>query len=482
MANTLIRPVLLLVVTILASQVTPRVCEAQDRPRLIVLTDFYKDPDDKQSMIRLLTCANEFEIEGVIATSLAYGDGAVHPEWILAQIDDYAAVYENLSTHGRDGNTFPSPEELRQVVRSGAPVKRKFVGRNRGFAVPFPLATRDTRACEPADQWIGPDRDTPASQHIIRVVDRDDCRPVWVTIWGGAMDLAQALWRIRNDRTREEVRKFVSRLRVYQISWQDTGVVWIWNNFPQLFLIHNRQALRGIYAEGAPEMRSTQWVNEHIRQDHGVLGAGYPEANIKGIKEGDTPSFLHLLARGLSRPERPEWGGWGGRFERLDDEHRFYVDAADVHPSSQEPDRQMRWAVGRWNSASSNDLAARMDWCVLDYQDANHHPITVVDGNTTRDILYREVVAGQWIQLDATGSRDPDNDTLNYRWWQYVEAGSPDCMVSIANVNSAIASFQAPDVVEPRSVHVVLSVSDEGQPPLTSYRRVIVSIKASAMN
>jgi len=100
----------------------------------------------------------------------------------------------------------------------------------------------------------------------------------------------------------------------------------------------------------------------------------------------------------------------------------------------------------------------------------------------TRDILHREIVAGQRIQLDATGSTDPDNDTLNYRWWQYVEAGSPDCLVNLANANSVIASFQASDVVEPMSVHIILSVSDEGQPPLTSYRRIIVSIKPSTID
>lgn len=145
----------------------PDACRAQVRPRLIVLTDFYKDPDDKQSMIRLLACSNDFQIEGLIATSLADGDGAVHPEWILSQIDDYAAVYENLKQHGRRGKSFPTPDALRRIVRAGAPVKRKFVGRNRGFAVPFPAGAHDTRACGPADQWIGPDRDTPASRHII---------------------------------------------------------------------------------------------------------------------------------------------------------------------------------------------------------------------------------------------------------------------------------------------------------------------------
>src|SRR4051812_34918252 len=74
---------------------------ALDRPRLLVLTDFFKHPDDKQSLIRLLTYANEFELEGLIATSLAFGTGEVRPDLIKGVIDDYAKVFPNLREHGR---------------------------------------------------------------------------------------------------------------------------------------------------------------------------------------------------------------------------------------------------------------------------------------------------------------------------------------------------------------------------------------------
>ena len=40
-----------------------------ERPRLVVLTDIGGDPDDTQSMIRLMTYSNEFEIEGLIASA-----------------------------------------------------------------------------------------------------------------------------------------------------------------------------------------------------------------------------------------------------------------------------------------------------------------------------------------------------------------------------------------------------------------------------
>ena len=42
---------------------------AAERPRLAVLTDIGGDPDDQQSLIRLMMYANEFEIEALIATA-----------------------------------------------------------------------------------------------------------------------------------------------------------------------------------------------------------------------------------------------------------------------------------------------------------------------------------------------------------------------------------------------------------------------------
>ena len=40
-----------------------------DRPRLFVLTDIGGDPDDQQSLVRLMVYANEFQIEGLVASA-----------------------------------------------------------------------------------------------------------------------------------------------------------------------------------------------------------------------------------------------------------------------------------------------------------------------------------------------------------------------------------------------------------------------------
>jgi hypothetical protein len=217
---------------------------AGERPRLVVLTDYFKDPDDKQSMIRLLVYANEFEIEGLIATSLAFGDGSVRPELIHEIIRDYAKVYPNLRLHARPDYDYPAPESLARLVKAGAPVVRTRAGTAKGFAVPYPAGERDSRASEPAEKWIGAGRDTPASDHIVQVVDREDTRPVWIAVWGGPMDLAQALWKVRHERSAAELARFVAKIRLYQVSWQDSGAVWLWENFPSLFRVQSKRVRR----------------------------------------------------------------------------------------------------------------------------------------------------------------------------------------------------------------------------------------------
>ena len=125
----------------------------------------------------------------------------------------------------------------------------------------------------------------------------------------------------------------------------------------------------------------------------------------------------------------------------------------------------------RWVPAAQNDFAARMDWCVKEFKDANHPPVAKVKG-----ALMRNVKAGETVKLAATAT-DPDSHQLTYKWWQYADADSAKATVSIANADSlGEASFVAPN--EPgKQVHIILEVTDNGTPPLTGYQRVICDIK-----
>ena len=43
--------------------------ETLARPRVIVLTDITNEPDDEQSMVLFLCYTNEFNVEGLVATT-----------------------------------------------------------------------------------------------------------------------------------------------------------------------------------------------------------------------------------------------------------------------------------------------------------------------------------------------------------------------------------------------------------------------------
>jgi hypothetical protein len=74
------------------------------------------------------------------------------------------------------------------------------------------------------------------------------------------------------------------------------------------------------------------------------------------------------------------------------------------------------------------------------------------------------------------GSGDPDGNALSYNWYFYKEAGSYRGEVKIENANAQQAAFIAPHVNSPATIHVLLTVTDNGAPPLSRYKRVVVAV------
>jgi hypothetical protein len=191
---------------------------AAERPRVVVLTDIENEPDDAMSMVRFLTYANQFEIAGLVATTSVHQKNKVAPQRIRQIVAAYAKVRDNLELHEPG---FPSGESLSACISEGLPVY--------GMS------------------GVGEGKDSPGSELVIQAVDRDDARPVWVTVWGGPSVLAQALWKVRATRTPEAVARFVAKLRVYTISDQDDSGPWIRQNFPGVFYVVSP----GLHAGGA---------------------------------------------------------------------------------------------------------------------------------------------------------------------------------------------------------------------------------------
>jgi hypothetical protein len=137
----------------------------------------------------------------------------------------------------------------------------------------------------------------------------------------------------------------------------------------------------------------------------------------------------------------------------------------------------------RWREAFQNDFAARMDWCVApDFKRANHNPIAAIDGDTTRQLVQRTIRSGETVTLSAAGSSDPERNALVYEWFQYREPGTFPGQITIADPGADVITFVAPRVNTPQTVHVVLSVRDNGEPALYSYKRVVLTVVPSAAN
>lgn len=433
------------------------------KQRLIVLTDVGTEVDDQQSVVRLLLYANEIDIEGLVATTSSGLRDKVYPQMIEERVRAYGKVLPNLRVHAAG---YPDAEVLLGRIRASTPTY--------GMA------------------GVGRGKDTPASRLIIQAVDRPDPRPVWVTTWGGAKDLAQALWTVRATRRPAEVAKFVRKLRVYAISDQDDAGPWARTAFPDLFWITSIHALwdfdlstwSGMSAD-VPGADSTlvrkPWLAANV-QSKGPLGALYPSP-VFGM-EGDTPSFLHLLPNGLGSPEHPDWGGWGGRYGQLAGGGGLYTSATDrVRGIDGTYVRDNRATVWRWRAVVQNDFAARMDWTVQPaFKGANHPPMLRLNGAGGAAPLTLAACPGDTIRLSAAGSSDPDGQTLTYRWWQYREASgiySPGAKIEGADSPDAIVTLGAlgtspkAAVLTSFKVHIILEATDG---TLTRYRRAVISV------
>lgn len=350
-------------------QPRPHLEVRSDKPRVIILTDISSldqkqgEPDDSQSLIRLMLYTNELDVEGLVASSNLRHGQLVRPELIQRVVAAYGQVHRNLLNHSP---AYPPADQLSRLIKAGQPL-----------AGPG----------QPLETSVGAGKDTEASDWLIQVVDRADPRPVWVCIWGGSADLAQALWKVRQTRSADAVNTFVAKLRVHAIYDQDQTGVWIREQFPNLFYILRNHGIRGMYRGGDRTLLDSVWVAENIQQGHGPLGALYVNYRggdiwsrqlgpVKGVKEGDTPSFLGLLSNGLNVWEQPEAGGWGGRFRRK--QANQYVEAIDsVGQFADDPDPRMA-AVYRWREAWQHDFQARLDWCTKFYLNANHPPIAMI--------------------------------------------------------------------------------------------------------
>lgn len=445
------------------------------KQRAIILTDISpseQEPDDIESMVRLMLYSNDLDIEGLIATSSCWrSKDPLRPDLISDIVNTYGKVRSNLITHS---SGYPEAKKLLDVIKEG---------NAHGIAA------------------VGNGKSSPGSNLIIQAVTNSDQRPLWICIWGGAATLAQSLFDAKNTLSTPELTLFLNKLCVYDLSGQDDAGAWICHTFPNIFYIRSQfqwrgfsTRLDGLWPEsvGGDEFSvNSNWFNENIIKNHGPLGASYPHA--KYLYEGDTPTFLNLINNGLTDPQMVEYGGWGGRFSNIKlpqvrtgstnttvkessyDPYQMFTDASDIWKYTTKEYNNIYCSIFRWRSACQNDFAARMDWCSSSYSDANHSPIAIVNKDTSKKVLYYWADPGSNITLSGSGSTDPDNNILQYNWWVYPEAGSYKGSIKLSTTTAESTLVTIPSDCGGKTFHIIVTLTDNGSPPLSSFRRIVIT-------
>lgn len=429
---------------VLGHAATSAAMEPTAKPRVIATTD--GEVDDRCSMVRFLLYANEWDIEGIIHSSSKFhwkgdenheGKGWEPVAWLDRQLDAYAEVYPNLKKHDPD---FPTPDYLRSQV---------FVG-NIGYEGDM-------------------ERPTPGSQRIVDVLLEANDTPIWLQAWGGANTIARALKTIKDEHP-DRVEEVVRKARLFLIAEQDNtlrnyilpewpGLEILLSDWPSFeFIAYPWQKLM---TEEQRAYFDADWVGANILQGHGPLCAMYEAKKGRFHSEGDTPAYLHVIDTGLRSDAHPTFGGWGGRFKR---DHGLWL-SVDVRGNPVH-------SIGRWTIDFQNDWAARADWCVKPFEEANHPP----DVNLSHG-LDVSGKPGATVTLDAKASTDPDGDTLHYQWWIFEEAGTATTGATLDNADQPTSTFHIPEGAKAgETYHVVCTVRDTGTPTLSRYARVIVTV------
>lgn len=442
-----------LVAFLILVQINVISAQSNYKPRVIVMTD--GEIDDRNSMVRFLMYTCDMDVRAIIETnSMFQKNGHSKENWYEEMLSAYEEVYPNLAVHDKD---YPKPDYLRSI---------SFVG-DEDFDHLKGLNLSKTKPGDPViytpDNWD----DTPGSNRIVEVLLEENPAPVYIQAWGGGNTAARAFYKLKTEYP-NDYQRAVSKAVMYNIWYQDGAGNYIERNHPLVTMIFC-DAFSGSW-DYRSQNDSFDLIKNDVKNHHGPLGALYPQDY---VSEGDSPSFLYTISNGLRNYQDPGFGGWGGRFVKHEGLPNVYVDAFE--------DGDQRKSLARWIDDVNMDFANRMDWCVASsYEDANHPPVIVLDQNEFF------VKSGEWVNINAGRSYDPDNDFKHSmenidrnraRWFFYKEAGSYKGDLYLLYSATKRLSFKAPVVEKPETIHLKIKLTDWSGPIVSSYERVIVTVE-----
>lgn len=441
------------------------------KPRLVVLTDIGDcnvEPDDMESAIHLLSYADMFEIEAIM-TSTGWNCDPYPEEW---------AHYLDMVVHGYE-------KDVKNMMKRSRQTTFHFLNEeeDRQWIGYWPSAEYIRKRVMPGSHRagigvIGKDNDSQGSEFLIKLADENDDRPIYVAAWGGANTLAQAIWKVKQTRTEDELRDFVRKFRLYTITDQDmvwamrmnreySSHMWLRREF--------KDNLMMIWDEGTWQLQcelGKQYWEQHKKniQGKGTMGTMYPD--YKWGVEGDTPSFLYMMPNGLTDPDEPTQAGWGGF-------HQYGISPDSVTyawTSWDEPQKSTTEGYKmRFYPDELNDFMARMQWA--DEGAGNTNPVVYVNGYHSSRPLHTKTQAGKTVRLDASMTRDAEGDSLSYLWWPQIEAGNYNELIRIFDQRDKTIELTIPEDAKGKNIHIVCEVHDNGMFNLVGYQRIIIDVE-----
>lgn len=483
------------------------------KARTIITTD--GEVDDMNSFLRYLLYSDCFDTEGIVLTSSVYHySGNIEEgiesfrwtgsEWINEFIDLYAQVYDNLKNHS---NEYPTPDYLKSIYHIG------------NIEAPGEM-----------------EKETDGSKFIENYLINDtDSRKLYIQTWGGTNTTARALKSIEekfSDKPnwKEIKERIENNVIIYIILDQDvTYGEYIAKNW-NIEVINDRfnfwyfaYAWKMVESELATRLQPKWQLN--LRDNHGpllkkyaLIGDGnilegeledeqrgidkYLETNSNYarydfISEGDSPSYFYMLNNGLRNSEHPEFGGWGGRFEKVSGTRKYINSAMDYNPYNKRYEAQ--YSLTRWFDDIQDDFKGRAVWCTAEnFEDAAHYPEVNILNGINQFVEQGKVVK---IQADAI---DLNNRDLAFKWWHYFEASTyqsepkvkgeefesmgllfgkisekltkePIDLVRLAKETTDTVEVTIPqNIKKGETIHLILEVTNG---TLTTYQRIILTAR-----
>jgi hypothetical protein len=317
--------------------------------RVLISTDLGGDPDDIQSLYRLIHYSDVLRIEGLTSCT--------------------------------GPNSSPSADLIRHWVMR---VDVEHL-RNRGYGELMResdiLAGVRQGALTPGGPSGG--RRTEGSDWMVRCAHTPDplglSRPLWVLVWGSLTDLAQALHDDPTIAPKIRINCTGSSNTVHDPASRDYLYRFMTESFPSLWWIEDgvlprlsHDTFRGVYLGGdqSGEWGNVAFIERNIRghgSKHGGLfaeccGDAFPVATWPAgtLKEGDSPTLLYLLSPvlgGVGDVDDPTQESWGGRFHRPEPGRfpNYYVDLDADADTCQA-------TINKWRKAFLADWKLRWDW------------------------------------------------------------------------------------------------------------------------